>query len=59
MEYILLESKQKEENLQTVFALYIQLVLYFTGSTLPIEFLGWRFLLADKASAVWFSGKLF
>ncbi|WP_237853512.1 hypothetical protein [Rhodohalobacter sulfatireducens] len=34
MEYIPLKSKQKEKNLQTVFALVKQHVLYFTGGNL-------------------------
>lgn len=44
MEYILHRSKQKEENLQTVFAVLIELVLYFIGSRLSIDFLDWRIL---------------
>lgn len=36
MEYIPLKSKQKEKNLQTVFALVKQLVLYFTGGNLMV-----------------------
>ncbi len=41
MEYIPHKSKQKEENLQTVFVLFIKVVLYFTGGSFTMVSIGW------------------